>query len=64
MGIRLRVLVSRGRRWRGNIKSKGIKKASRGDRRGRRGDRMGRRGRRKVNSKYRGRGTGCRCRCR
>jgi len=55
IGIRLRVLVSRGRRWGYNINSKGRNKA-------RREDRRGRRGRRKVNSKYRGRGDRCRCR--
>ena len=47
-GIRLRVLVSRRRRWRSNINSKSRKKASRGSRRNRRG-------RMKVSSKYRGR---------
>jgi len=53
IGIRLRVLVSRGRRWGCNINSKGRKEASRGGR-------SNRRGRKKVNSKCRGRGNRCR----
>ena len=61
IGIRLRVLVSRRRRWGCNINSKARKEASRGGRKGRRG-RRSRRDRRKVNRKYRGRENGCRCR--